>query len=79
MHERCEGVVTMARVEEHGDTDDARWGAEQLRNLEEATRDGIVTVDMTGRIRHANQGFLAMIGYTLCPRCRLALVTLGGG
>jgi PAS domain S-box-containing protein len=65
MQERREGVVTMARVEEHVETDDARWGAEQLRNLEEATRDGIVTVDMTGVIRHANKGFLAMIGYTL--------------
>jgi two-component system CheB/CheR fusion protein len=45
--------------------DGARWDEEQVPNLQEATRDGIVAVDMAGRIRHANQGFLTMVGYTL--------------
>jgi PAS domain S-box-containing protein len=45
--------------------EDGPWSADQLRNLEEATRDGIVAVDMSGRIRHANQGFRDMVGYTL--------------
>ncbi|HWJ05855.1 MAG TPA: PAS domain S-box protein [Steroidobacteraceae bacterium] len=64
MQERVEGLTAMVRFEDER-ADDSRWGEEQLRNLEEATRDGIVTVDMSGRIRHANKGFLAMVGYTL--------------
>ena len=64
MQERVEGVTAMARFDDER-ADDSGWSEEQLRNLEEATRDGIVTVDMSGRIRHANKGFLAMVGYSL--------------
>jgi len=58
-------AVTVDVTEGKERLDELRLSEQRFRTLFESSRDGIVTVDMSGRIIEANPAYQEMLGYTL--------------
>jgi PAS domain S-box-containing protein len=58
-------AVTVDVTERKARLDELRSSEQRFRTLFETSRDGIVTVDLSGRILDANPAYQEMLGYTL--------------